>query len=92
MGTKYRKIIWTKRVYDFFCDAGNLSKIDREILAHRISGMTVKEMRFFYNMSESSIHKHIADMMEVYDAVQQEYPDVLKPRRPSESEKYMDEN
>ena len=87
-----RQVIWTRKVYEFFCDAGNLSQIDRDILAQRIAGMTVKEMQFFYGLSESAIHKRIARMKKIYDEVQREYPDELKPRRSSAAETYMDNN
>lgn len=87
-----RQVIWTRRVYEFFCDAANLSKIDRDILAQRIAGMTVTEMSFFYGLSESAIHKRIARMKRLYDEVQREYPEELRPRRKSAAETYMDEH
>ena len=89
MAKRKTRIVWTRRVYEFFCREGNLKEIDREILAQRIAGMTVKEMAIFYNMGESTIHKHISDMMEIYDVVQAEYPDVLRPRKQSEDEEFM---
>lgn len=87
-----RQVIWTRRVYEFFCDAANLNKLDRDILAQRIAGMTVTEMTFFYGLSESAIHKRIARMKRIYDEVQKEYPEELKPRKSSSAETYMDEN
>ena len=87
-----RQVIWTRRVYEFFCDAANLQKLDRDILAQRIAGMTVKEMQYFYGLSESAINKRIARMKRLYDEVQREYPGELKPRRMSAAETYMDEN
>lgn len=86
------QVIWTRRVYEFFCDAANLPQIDRQILAQRIGGMTIKEMTFFYGLSESSINKRIARMKRLYDEVQKEYPDDLRPRRSSAAETYMDKN
>lgn len=90
MAQKKTKIVWTRRVYEFFCTEGNIKQIDREILAQRIAGMTVKEMAQYYSMGESTIHKHISDMMKIYDIVQKEYPDILNPRKESEDEKFMD--
>lgn len=84
------QVIWTRRVYEFFCDAGNLSKLDRDILAQRIAGMTVKEMSYYYGLSESAIHKRVAKIKRIYDEVQREYPDELKERRLSAQELYMD--
>lgn len=83
-------MIWTRRVYEFFCDAANLNKLDRDILAQRIAGMTIKEMTFFYGLSESAINKRIARMKRVYDEVQKEYPEELHPRKNSAAETYMD--
>lgn len=86
------QVIWTRRVYEFFCDAANLNKLDRDILAQRIAGMTIKEMQFFYGLSESALNKRIARMKRIYDEVQKEYPDELKPRKTSAAETYMDEH
>lgn len=84
------QVIWTRRVYEFFCDAANLTKLDRDILSQRIAGMTIKEMQFYYDLSESAINKRIARLKRIYDEVQKEYPEELKPRRTSAAETYMD--
>ena len=84
------QVVWTKKVYTFFCEHGNLNDLEREILAQRISGMTVLQMSFYHSMSESSIHRLIKRLRHKYDVVQKEYPNELRPRKSSTAETYMD--
>lgn len=84
------EVIWTKRVTDFFEDAANLTRFEREILESRISGMTRVQQSLYFSVSLSTIDKTIARLKKIYDEVQQEYPDELRPRRASIYESYQD--
>jgi len=87
-----RQVIWTKRVESFFADVANLTPFERDVLRCRISGMTRLQTSFYLSISVSSIDKCIARLKRLYDEVQREYPDDLKPRRSSAQETYMDDN
>ena len=86
------QVIWTRRVFEFFSDAAKLTKLEREVLETRISGMTRVQQSLYFSLSISTIDKIIARLKRLYDEVQREYPDELKPRRTSACETYMDEN
>lgn len=87
-----KEIVWTRRVTQFFEDAANLSELERQILETRIAGMTRVQQSMYFNLSLRSIDRLISQIKDKYDIVQEEYPDQLRPRRPSEAEKYMDEH
>lgn len=85
------QVIWTKKVLDFFCDAANLTPLERDIMVTRLT-MTGIEQSQYLSISTSSLDRAIKRLKVKYDACQKEYPDVLKPRRNSASETYQDEH
>ena len=86
------QVVWTKKVTEFFEEAGNLTKFECEVLETRISGMSIKEQAYYFSCSEGTINKCISKLKRKYDAVQAEYPDELRPRRSSAAETYLDEH
>lgn len=85
-----RQVVWTKRTESFFCDAANLTPFERDVLRCRISGMTQVQTSFYLSVSVSTIQKTVARIKRIYDVVQKEFPDELKPRRTCAAETYMD--
>lgn len=57
------KIVWTKRVFEFFCENGNLTEFQRQVLETRIAGMTIKEQAVYYNCCESTISRTVNDIL-----------------------------
>lgn len=86
------KIVWTKRVTEFFEEAANLTPLEKEFLETRIAGMTRKEQAAYFNVGERTVYRIIDGLLQKYDAVQAEYPNELKPRFVSEEERYLDDN
>jgi len=85
------QVIWTKKVLDFFCDAANLTPLEREIMVTRLTMSRVEQSQYL-SISLSSLDRAIKRIKVKYDACQKEYPDVLKPRRSSAAETYLDEH
>ena len=86
------KIVWSAKKTDFFAEAAKLTPHQRDLLETRIAGMTRKEQADYFNISDRTLYRELETLFEKYDLVQQEYPDIFKPRFVSEQEKYLDEN
>lgn len=86
------QVIWTKRVFDFFSDAANLTEFEKQVLQCRISNYTQVQTSMYLSCSVSTVAKCVARLKKKYDAVQKEHPDVLRPRRSCAVETYMDDN
>lgn len=86
------RIKWTKEILDYVIENCCLNKFQADVLRSRVHCMTVKEMCFFYNCSESKIYSTIRLIAERYDTLQALHPDILNPRRKSAQEEFMDNN
>lgn len=85
------QVKWTRSVLEFFIEEALLNSFEEEIMRTRvIDGMTVTEQAQLLMCSKSKIEKTIALLKQKYDAVQQEFPDKLPPRKFSAKEVYMD--
>lgn len=86
------QVIWTRRVFEFFADAANLTPLERGIMETRISGMSRLQQSSYFSISLSSLDRAINRIKRKYDEVQKEFPDELKPRRSSTAETFLDQN
>lgn len=87
------QVIWTSKVLSDFIAFGNLNELQSQIMIHRCKNITVIQMSQMFNVSESTIHREIAKIKKIYDAVQSEHPDKFPPRKKSAkdyAEKYVD--
>lgn len=85
------QVDWNAIVLEEFVRLGGLNKFEKRLMWDRMQGMTRLEMCFEYDCSMSTIDRTIKKLKKVYDDVQP-HSKILKPRRFSEKEKYMDEN
>lgn len=85
------KISWNAVVLGEFVKLGGLNDFETQLMYDRMRGMTIQQMSFNYHVSNATISRTIAKLKKVYDEVQP-YSNILKPRRSSPEEKYMDEN
>ena len=86
------QVVWTKKTFNFFADAANLTKFERDVLQCRISNFTQVQTAMYLSCGTSTVAKCVKRLKKKYDIVQQEYPDELRPRKSSAVELYMDEN
>lgn len=86
------QVIWTRRVTDLFVSAAQLTDLERQVLETRISGMTIVQQSYYFNLSTSTINRIVARLKKLYDVVQKEYPEDLPVRRRSAREDYLDNN
>ena len=86
------QVVWTKRVETFFADAANLTDTERAVLRCRVCGMTRTATALYLSMSVSTVDRIVARLKRVYDVVQKEYPEELRPRKTCAEEAYMDAN
>ena len=87
-----RQVVWTKRTTDFFLDNSNATDFEKQVLLTRISGMTVQQQAFYFSCSPATVHRAVKHLKQLYDRVQQEYPEELPKRRSCAAELYMDNN
>lgn len=87
-----KQVVWTKRVTDFFLDNSNATDFEKQVLLTRISGMTVQEQSFFFCCSPATVQRAVKHLKQLYDKVQEEYPDELPKRKTCAAELYMDNN
>lgn len=88
---KKRQVDWNKDLYDKFVERAMLNEEEQFIMKNRILGMYVSEMARQRDMSESTVHRKIAELKAKYDKIQKLYDD-MPVRIESEKEKIMDEN
>lgn len=86
------QVVWTRRVEEFFADAANLTETERAVLRCRVCGMTQVATSMYLSMSVSTVNRVTARLKKLYDIVQREYPEELRPRRTCAEEIYMDEH
>lgn len=84
------QVVWTKATTNFFLEHCNATDFEKQVLLTRISGMSVLQQSFFFSCSTSTVERAIRHLKNLYDVVQKEYPDRLKPRVFSKDELYMD--
>lgn len=84
------QVVWTKDVAEFFLEHCNATQFQRDVLMTRIAGMSVLQQSFFFSCSKSTVERTINQLKKMYDIVQKEHPDRLKPRVFSADELYMD--
>lgn len=85
-----RKIVWTKRTFEFFVEHGKLNQFQREVLETRIAGMTITQQAFYHQCSTATISRCLKDIRAIYVVVQREYPEVLSPMRTCAQEEWQD--
>lgn len=86
------QVLWTDKLTEEFIKKGALSEEEAFIMRTRARGYTVSYQAMQLNCSEARVHKMIARLKKVYDAVQKEYPDEFPIRLTSKIEEFMDEN
>lgn len=85
------QVVWTRDILDAFKREANLTDEECAIMETRVAGMTRVQQSFYFNLSVSALDKKIARIKAKYDAAQKT-SSVLKPRRFSACETYMDEH
>ena len=87
------QVKWTRRITDLFVYAAQLNDLERQVLETRISGMSIRQQAYYFNVSESTINRIVQRLKQKYDVVQKEYPDDLPVRqKKSVYEEYLDKN
>lgn len=84
-----REVLWTKAFLEEFIELAQLTEDEEKILRTRVKGWTRTKQAYEFNMSLSTVDRHIRRMKMKYDACQP-YSDILPPRKPSKEEAYMD--
>lgn len=86
------EVKWTKRTTDFFLENSNATEFEKQVLLTRISGMSIVQQSYFFSCSTATISRAIKKLKILYDEVQREYPEELRPRKTSVYETYLDEH
>lgn len=87
------EIRWSKKVFDTFIEEGMLNDFQIELMKSRIKGDTVKYQAIvLFHVSESTIHREIKKLKDLYDEIQKQHPDDMPVRKNSKQEEYMDNN
>ena len=84
------QVLWTRQILDEFYKQASLSDIEIEIMETRaLNGWTRTKQAMEYNMSLSTLDRHIKRLKVKYDIAQKK-SDILPPRKFSAKELYMD--
>lgn len=83
------QVLWTKTIVEEFIKEAMLSDEEEFILRTRAKGWTVTQQAEALHCSVDTINKKIALLKKKYDKVQ-EYDPLLRPRKSSSKELYMD--
>ena len=86
-----KQVAWNAIVLGEFVKLGGLNDFETQLMYDRMRGMTRTEMSMSYNCSLSTIDRTIKKLKKIYDDVQP-HSDILKPRKFSAAETYMDEH
>jgi len=86
------EVVWTEKVLEEFIKKGNLNPEQEYIMRSRCHKTPVSQQATYLNCSESSVHRKIAEIKKVYDAVQKEYPEIFPVRKSSKQESWMDKH
>ena len=85
------QVPWSKIIVEEFVSLACLTPIEEQILRTRISGMTRVQQTQLFNISLSTLDRHIFSLKRKYDQVER-YSPLLPPRKMSACELYLDEN
>lgn len=86
-----KQVAWNAIVLGEFVKLGGLNDFETQLMYDRMRGMTRTQMSIEYNCSLATIDRTIKKLKKVYDDVQP-HSDILKPRKFSAQETYMDEH
>ena len=87
-----KQVPWNKIIVERFIELAMLEgTLSEKILRMRVAGWTIRRQALEFNVSESTVHRIVADLKKIYDNVQK-YDPVLPKRKASKTELYMDEN
>lgn len=87
-----KQVPWNKIIMEHFIDLAMIEgTVSEKILRTRVAGWTIRRQASEFNMSESSVHRIIADLKKTYDNVQQ-YDPVLPKRKTTKAERHAKGN
>ena len=85
------EVVWTRAVLEEFKREACLNEFQTELMETRISGMTIRQQAFYFHRSEATISREIRKLKKLYDEAQK-HSEILRPRKQSVYEDYMDDN
>lgn len=86
-----KQVPWSKLIVEEFVTLACLTPIEEQILRTRVRGMTRIQQAEIFNISLSTLDRHIATLKKKYDQVEK-YSPLLPPRKTSACEEFLDNN
>ena len=84
-----RKVNWNEELYQNFVKYAMLNEDYQTILRMRIMEYTMTEIAYSTGWCLSTVKRRVDVLLEKYDKIQAQYPDIFPPAEESETEKYM---